>query len=392
MIFKGFVLLENHYLVYLVNKVKIQNTKMRPRFEKDLRGYSEVAKDDPYEIGEKPDEADNLSVILDWHFEKAAERQHTNKDVQKEIYDLQKRKQEIMRRLKEQLACLDNPECQMEAEPGVRPAKYNSEENNFLYFDDKGDDRNATFGEIIADIGWGVYYDLDRSAPRAMQKTYLVECAKGKLREILDVQIIKSEVGGDIIDPVKKSTYEIVRADREAGRDKLSGGFIAEGVVKGMLKKISIDRKDLPFEVYEGDVFQDVEQKIDFIIHLKERRRGVDVEADDSTEDVGIQFTTDALAEERKKKQIEKSKQRLATDHERIQDIALVIFPIKQVKILKEKWVKRGRAAGGPSKLLNRVSAGKLFRGLLNGLLPQNEIEEAWQKIQSDFREVGQAE
>jgi len=50
------------------------------------------------------------------------------------------------------------------------------------------------------------------------------------------------------------------------------------------------------------------------------------------------------------------------------------------------------RSDCGKSKLLNRVSAGKLFRGLLNGLLPQNEIEEAWQKIQSDFREVGQAE
>ncbi len=351
-----------------------------------------MAKDDPYEVGEIPDAADNLSVILDWHFEKAAERQHTNKDVQKEIYDLQKRKQEIMARLKAQLACLDNPECQVEAEPGARPATYNPEENNFLYFDDKGDDRNATFGEIIADIEWEVYYDLDRSAPRAMQKRYLTECAKGKLRELLDIQIIKSEVAGDLIDPVKKNTYEIVRADREAGRDKLSGGFIAEGIVKSLLKKISIDRKDLPFEIYEGDVFQDVEQKIDFIIHLKERRRGVDVEANDNTEDIGIQFTTDALAEERKKKQIEKSKQRLATEHERIQDIALVIFPIKQVKILKDKWVKRGRVAGGPSKLLNRDSAGKLFRGLLNGLIPQDEIEAEWQKVQSDFREVGQAE
>ena len=47
-------------------------------------------------------------------------------------------------------------------------------------------------------------------------------------------------------------------------------GIIAEKMVKNFLKKLSMDT-DADFEIIDADVYQDVEQKVDFIIHRKNK-------------------------------------------------------------------------------------------------------------------------
>lgn len=360
---------------------------MRSRFEKDLEGYSAVAKEQ-LESGDKsPEELGELVSVLDWHLKKAAERQHTTPEIQEEIYDLQIKKQEIMSALKEQLTCLNSPECIIESESGARPARYNHEDSNFLYFDDNGDDRNATFGEIISDIDWGIYYDLDKTAPRAIQKRYLVQCAKKKLRDILDLQIIKSEVAGDISHVYKKEAYLAAEAGMESGERERQSGFVSERIVKDILKRASFDLKDMPFEIHEADIFQDVEQKIDFIIHLKNVSRGVEVQSSDEAKDVGVQFSINPQAEMHKQYQVEQSMRRLREMKERIQDIALVVFPLRRVGMIREAWEKSGRPAGGPGRFLDKSTAHKLFSELLKGLVSAAVIEKSWQEMEGYFEE-----
>ncbi|MEK7463177.1 MAG: hypothetical protein AAB621_02345, partial [Patescibacteria group bacterium] len=136
---------------------------MRPKFEKDLRSFSEVAKEElsSKEKEVKDEDLDRIIKVVSWHLEKAAEGQHTNTETQKEIYNIQKRKQEIMQRLKEQLACLDNPECYSEKEKNERSAEFDKKNNSFRYRNDRGEEQRATFGEIMTDSDWGVIYHID---------------------------------------------------------------------------------------------------------------------------------------------------------------------------------------------------------------------------------------
>lgn len=345
-----------------------------------------------HEVGEKPDEADNLSAVLDWHLEKAAERQHTSVEVQREIYDLQKRKQEIMARLKTQLACLDNPGCVFEEKENERAIEYDESSNGFKYFSENGEEQTATLGDIVADLDWDIYYSISKNVPRAMAKKYLVERAKQELRDLLDTQIIKSElgeIGGSPSELTKKAAYKAVEEDRTKEKVNMQFGFLSEKIVKNFLKKLSIDNKDLPFEIHEGDVFQDVEQKIDFIIHLKERSRGVGVEESAEAKDVGVQFSINLAAKGHKKQQVKRSIEKLKASRERIQDIALVIFPLSIAGLLKMVWQKSGKVAGGPGRFMHRQVAEQIFTKLLKDLLSQEEISKAWEKVQNNFPEKG---
>ncbi|MCX6741233.1 MAG: hypothetical protein NTY61_02435 [Candidatus Parcubacteria bacterium] len=143
----------------------------------------------------------------------------------------------------------------------------------------------------------------------------------------------------------------------------------------------------MPFEIHEADIFQDVEQKIDFIIHRKEKLRGVNVETDEKAQDIGIQFSINTRAAEHKKHQIRKSQQELRNEGGYIQDIALVIFPLNIACSLRQEWKERGRPAGGPSKFLNRKTAEILFVKLLRDMFAPEEIKDSWQTIQNSFPE-----
>ncbi len=348
-----------------------------------------MAKEQLESSEKSPEELGELVSVLDWHLKKAAERQHTSPEVQEEIYDLQIKKQEIMVALKEQLACLDNPECQAERREGERLAEFDEEQNRFKYVDDNGGEQAATLGDLITDMDWGVYYGLDKSVPRGVAKKYLVERAKKDLRELLDLQIIKSEANSAVVHEFKRETYKIVEEERASGVVERRVGFISEAIVKDFLKKLSIDNKDLPFEIHEADVFQDVEQKIDFIIHLKEGSRGVGVEESAEAKDVGVQFSIAPEFRAKKQEQVNRSIEKLRANREHIRDIALVIFPLAAAEVFKGRWIRHGRPAGGPEKFLYKDMAEKLFTELLKDIVAKEEISKAWELVKNNFPERG---
>lgn len=359
----------------------IINVNMRKDFEFDLSKQSSLVK---REAGMTNDTEDINLSDLENELEQMLQNQDSGSiEVQHEIFELQKQKQEIMLRLKEDLVCLDNPECAEKIRENERLTTYDNITKSFVYHDDKNEERLASFGEMVTDMDWDVYYHFDReTTPRTYLKKYLVEKAKAELRDLLDKQIIVSEIGNKYVNQDIQDTYANVRTGRELGADKRRNGFISETIVKNFLRQLTLDN-DLPFEVKQADVFQDVEQKMDFIIHKREEALGVRVEEDAEATDVAIQFTINTEAKAKKERQIEKVEKVLKKNHEKITDIALVVFPIAMANKLKSDWERTGKIAGGPGKFLSPEVEQKLFFELLKDIFTAEQIEKYWEEAQA---------
>lgn len=149
---------------------------MRPQFERDLRDYSDLAKDQVRLEAENQSEAAKgeagpdremivLSGAIDWHLKQAARSQQTTEKVQREIFDIQKDKQDVMVRLRERLACLGNPDCRPEPEPGSRAIAYDESRETYVYSDADGKNHDVTLSEMVTDLEWGINYALDTESP-----------------------------------------------------------------------------------------------------------------------------------------------------------------------------------------------------------------------------------
>lgn len=389
---------------------------MRKGFEQNLRQYSSdiTAKASPVHKKEKKrlrnlgraqdkkleeltvskeieldDDLQALDEQLEDKLLEASESQHVNEVTRAKLYSLQIQKQLVMEHLRHDMACLDNPDCSHEKTPEERIAKYNENDNSFTYIDDKNNQRRATFGEIITDVDFGIYYDLDtETVPRDASKKYILAKAKSELRELLDQQIIVSEMNNEEVDELKKEAYENIQLSKNDGFYEKNPAFVSEMVVKNYLKQLSID-KSLPFEVVEADVYQDVEHKMDFIIHRKDDFKAAKVVSDTESgeikivPDVAIQFSLDSGKRSHKLKQINNAEKKLEMSEEKIKSIALVIFPEVKARNLNDKWKKDGKPAGGPGKYMDTETRHQLFQKLLSELFEEREVGDMWEKAQS---------
>lgn len=141
--------------------------------------------------------------------------------------------------------------------------------------------------------------------------------------------------------------------------------------MKGFLKKLSIDT-DADFEIVDADVYQDVENKIDFIIHRKSRPhvRGANVVESDTKSDIGIQLTTALGKVPEKERQIKRSKKNL----KEVDDLVLVVLPAYDASLLYKKW-KENKAPGGPEKRWSKSTQERIFRGVMDSIFTQEEID-----------------
>lgn len=351
---------------------------MRNSFEKNLGHYSELAKDER-ELLHRGDvseaEISQLGSALEWRMEKAAETRDSTVRTQRKIYEIQKQKQAIMDRLHRRLDALDHPERHLEEAltPGLRIC---SEGGVYYAEEPSGLQHEITLGEIMTDGAWGIRYALDPdSIPRPARKMYLVEEVKRELQALLDQQIIADETesvqGGEGVKAAYRAKSE------EAGAERLPSGLVAERMVENFFKKITYDT-DVPFEIRLADVYQDVTQKIDFIVHRKTHIRGIGVEISDK-DDVGVQFTTRSGDLEHKKEQVKRARKYLKQEDE-VDDIMLVSVPLARTKELFEEWNIK-KLPGGPDKLWDRTTKGTVFRRVLEGVLTKEELEESAQKL-----------
>ena len=349
---------------------------MQKSFENDLAVKNGYAKS---ELGIQAGDEIELSY-LEISLGEMAEDQNTTPEVERAVYELQKQKQEIMQKLKGDLACLDDDSCNFEIKNGAREVKFDETTKTFIYKNNKNQEVETTLGEMVTDMDWDIYYHLDAdTTPRQYLKKYLIEKTKAELRNLLDQQIISSRVGNRYVNDEIQQTYQNIEYGREIGADNRQSGFISEPMVKNFLKHLTTD-KALPFIIKDADVFQDVEQKMDFIVHKKEEVQGVRVETEEGASDVAIQFTVNEAAIDKKKRQIKRAEKVLKMNHEEITDIALVVFPLTMVNQLKKDWERAGQPAGGPGKFLTLEVKKKLFFELLKDIFAEGEIEEYWER------------
>ena len=350
---------------------------MRFAFEKNIAEFRKTAKEQVSGEQKTKKEKKKIKEVVNWQVEEAAKIRQTPLETQKEIFELQKRKQQEMVALREELKGADSTESASLSIPeqeSIKNKRLIKEEDNCLWWEKKNGQKQAiTLGELLTDGEWGIDYHLDSfTVSRLNRKKYVVEKTKRRLLNLLDKQIVKDETSSQKIDSGKKGAYEGFSAAQEQGGE--ASGFVAEKIVKNILRKAVFDHS-LPFKVLEANVFEDIEQKVDFIIERKIRARGVGVNkgketVDDEDNAVGIQFTT-IVSEQilrHKQQQIDKAKKRLSQE-DRVSDILLVSIPMKNIQDVYKKWIERGKPNGGPDKLLKETDREVIFKGVLKGFL-----------------------
>jgi hypothetical protein len=229
-----------------------------------------------------------------------------------------------------------------------------------------GQRRQVTLGELLTDGEWGLDYALHAAMPRAVKRRYVLEMAKRELRELLDKQILHHEIGRA---PEGKHLFKSMLAGTLQERP----GNVAEKMVRNFLKKAAIDL-GMEFEIIEADVHQDTIQKIDFIIHRTNHNRGTRVET-------GVQFTTSTSSEtlKDKRQQIAEARKRTKKTCE-VDDIILVTLPLSYTMELVERWKSTG-LPGGPDAMWERSQKAEVLRRVLEGVVPDDEIEAGVAKL-----------
>jgi hypothetical protein len=234
----------------------------------------------------------------------------------------------------------------------------------------------------MVDGNWNVNYKLNHeSVPRTVQKRFVVEQARRKLQDLLDLQISTTESTSNRFDYKMRSAYEGLRQSHLEGREGI--GQIAERMVRTYLEKLTYNSPDLDFSIERSDAHQDVEEKIDFLIHRKIRNRGVRVEVPNGKHDEGIQFTVNDRPEiqEHKRQQINRVREEVKKQ-EHIDDIVLVTMPSHEFADAYRAWVQH-KTPGGPEQMWDGQTKEHIFRGVLQGFLSPEELDDHWRYIQS---------
>jgi len=339
---------------------------MRREFLENIEEYSQLIKKGKGLKTESGD--DEFEAELNKAINKASKKRGSDFLSQRQIYLIQKEKQKTMNQLRRQLVNLDNPEHHSKL--GKNSRLVNQEQGR--YYDQYGTE--ISLGDLFIDQEWNIHYILDdQTMPRKIRKRFLIERAKYNLQKYLDQQIIVDETTSKYTHWKKQSAYSEIQYRNKEGIEQF--GLIAEKMVRNFLRKLSIDFPKLNFEVIKADVFQDVEQKIDFIIQRRPHSIGVNVQAVDAE---GIQFTTNTAQPnlEKKKEQIEHSKLQLSSE-DLVKNIVIVSLPVKTFIPVYDEWLKT-KSSGGPDKLWSIEVKETIFRELLKGFMSPEEIAQQW--------------
>lgn len=350
---------------------------MRNEFGAEIEKYGAIAKRQIK--GKKTGKLDLLDELAQYDLaDQLAKSYEMPIGVQLKIFELQKKKQEVMDWLKDELKKLDTKDNLVELQPGSRWVIC---QEGQLIWRSGNQETTISLGEMIADLDWQVNYLLDpETVPRAIRKQYLVAIAKRRLKDLLDEQIMRQEIASKK-DEGKRRAYEGMLRDRNTERL----GTVAEKMLRNFMAKLAMDY-GLNFNIIEADAFQDVEQKIDFVIEVPRHQRGVQV---DKTEGknlaFGIQFTMDSSWEANLKKTQQIRKARNQNRRENIDDMILVEIDLQRfVQTALEQW-KKEKPPGGPDQKLPPDIKQKIFFKLLKGIYSEEEIKVMWQKIEPEI-------
>jgi len=171
-------------------------------------------------------------------------------------------------------------------------------------------------------------------------------------------------------DTYKSEAYKEIAKNKM--REKTPLGLLAEKVTIGFAETIAIDRQDFGLSVIPGNAFQDVENKIDFILETVHKKRGVGIEhetVDEEHKAIGIQFTINTSKEEFKKEQIAKAKERGVF----VNDILYVAIEEGVLAKALHDWENARRPITGPWNFLPKEVQRKLASELFDSVLTEEQ-------------------
>src|SRR3989338_10902553 len=159
---------------------------MKESLYSSLETYRAFAKKESAETLSLDDaELIDCFLNLDEAIEKIKLVYKTSTEAQQQIYALQQKKQEVVHRLKGEIARLDDPDYEPVRE---KDAHFVFQKDDKLYTQIGNENPlEVTKGDLMTDGQWGVKYALDpTSVPRNLQKRYLIEEAKREIKDYLD--------------------------------------------------------------------------------------------------------------------------------------------------------------------------------------------------------------
>ncbi len=144
--------------------------------------------------------------------------------------------------------------------------------------------------------------------------------------------------------------------------------------MQGFAEMVAVDRPDLGISVAPANAYQDVAEKVDFIVTTKTKKRGAGIEVVDpliEERHIGIQFTvnTSEKTREHKHDQIEKAKAR-GTD---LDDIVYFAFDMKTLQQAINAWEQSGKPLSGVWNKLSKQAQVEAMRGLFETLLSDEQ-------------------
>jgi hypothetical protein len=369
-------------IFFFLHRYLCYDTDMKESFEHDLRVYNELVKEAkaPEQLTkegrilmqQKIDGviADTIDRRIEHGELPEASIAEGANDAEMDVYKLQKEKQTLMEKFFKRTRGLEQGKTV--ENQGAPVVSFNQETRKLEYENEKGERISFTKEELYTDAEWGMHYTLDASVPYVIQKEYLVYELKRMVAEKLDAQIIRRETFSDRIDTLKMRAYEALAGRKENTLEQ--SGVIAEKMVKNLLKKISLV-PGVEFSIYDADVYQDVEQKVDFIIKRTSHTRGARVKEDNT---IGVQFTIAEGKLDKKEKQIAKAKEKISKNNDNglmLDDLVVVHMPMNYAKKVYMEW-KHNPRPGGPEKTLPVDIQETIITGVLQGLFREEEIKE----------------
>lgn len=294
--------------------------------------------------------------------EDAALVRRNQKETQEKIFGLQNEKHTLMQKLHKWFRAIETKR-NIELGPGVRLV---TQEDNQLYFIEKNGEKSPiNRAEILSDGDWGIQYGFDTSVDTRLQKEYILTDTKRKIQKKLNEQIMLDEIESRSTGEGVKKAYQEVYKKRDT--PERQSGLLAEKMIKGLLSQYA--HNGAPFSIVDADIYQDVTQKIDFIVKVKTHTRGIEAQSDEKT--VGIQFTLNPNKQEKKLEQLQSAK---AYTKGVVDDMMLVVLPLSDIQSIYDTWQEK-KTPGGPEGLWDTNTKQKILQGILQNLVSEDEIK-----------------
>jgi hypothetical protein len=219
---------------------------------------------------------------------------------------------------------------------------------------------------------WGYWWKFDDSVPQKEQIAIMSAQVRGVIAEQYDKQLVAFGSATKLSDERKRDTYRAI-GETNFKLETMPAGILAEKMIMSLLTKEMYDNPKLSFAIKRVDVYEDVEHKIDFIVTVKDSttekdiNRGVKVAAERR---VGIQFTMNPHATEKKEEQLKRTR-KVSLHETEVDELVLVTMPIEDVVSKYQAWSsvgKKQRDPRGPDHLWPSDTKQTIINGIMKGI------------------------